>query len=85
MKKILALAVVLLCLVLFLMWIENKNLKTRERYSISVGDTTLQVIRKIKIGSESSKVMEIKTIYPGKNEYYFQLNENTDLDVIIME
>ena len=85
MKKILASAVILLCLGMFLMWRENNSPKTRERYSISVGDTTLQIIRKLKIGKESSKVLDIRTIHLGKNEYYVQLNENVDLDIIIMK
>lgn len=64
---------------------ELKALKVKERYSISVGDTTLQIIRKLKIGQENKKVLDIRTIHKGKNIEYVELNEITELDLIIMK
>ena len=62
---------------------ELKALKVKERYSISVGDTTLQIIRKLKIGQENKKVLDIRTIHKGKNRFYFELREDTFVEMWI--
>ena len=62
---------------------ELKALKTKERYSISVGDTTLQIVRKLKIGQENERVLDKRTIHKGKNSYYFELRENTIVEMWI--
>jgi uncharacterized protein YneF (UPF0154 family) len=64
---------------------ELKALKTKERYSISVGDTTLQIVRKLKIGQNNEKVLDVRPIHKGKNIYYLELNEITELDLVIMK
>lgn len=53
------------------------------RYGISVGDTTLQVTTRLTIQREPYKYLHIKRIKKGKNEFYFVLNENTAINLII--
>ena len=56
-----------------------------ERYGISVGDTTLQVITRLKIQGKPYKYLHIERIKKGKNEFYFVLRENVAVELIIMK
>ncbi len=62
---------------------ELKALKTKERYGITVADTTLFIVRKLKIGQQNERVLDVRTIHKGKNHYYFELRENTFVEMWI--
>ena len=55
------------------------------RHTITVGDTTLQIIRDLKIQNETNQALDIRTIYPGINSYYVQLNSRTGMKIIVMK
>ena len=54
-------------------------------HTISIGDTTLQIIRDFKIQDETNEILDIRRITPGKNIYYVELNNRTGLDLIYMK
>ena len=64
---------------------ELKELKKFERYGIIVGDSTLHVVSKFKIGSEPYKYLHKKRIHKGRNHWYLVLNEKTAVDLILMK
>ena len=53
------------------------------RYGISIGDTTLQVVTSLKINNKPYKYLHVKRIKKGKNRYYFVLTEGVAIDLII--
>ena len=59
--------------------------KEFKRHTITVGDTTLQIIRDLKIQNETNQVLDIRTIYPGKNSCYVELNSRTGVKIIVMK
>ena len=61
------------------------ELKEFKRHTITVGDTTLQIIRDLKIQNETKEILDIRRINPGKNVYYVELNSKTGVDIIVMK
>ena len=59
--------------------------KSFNKYAITIGDTTMQVISGFRVQGEPEKLMHIIHLEKGKNEDYCQLDENTGLFIIVMK